>query len=177
MHERLILLRPATPGDAPHVAEIWCAGWLDAHLGGVPHELVAARTPDSFQRRAAERVRDTTVATVGGSVAGFMMVVRDEVEQIYVAREHRGRGVAQQLLTAAEQQVADNGFGEAWLAVVAFNARARAFYTRAGWIDRGLFNYQAFGEAGPINVPAHRYTKCVSRFRCPDKADSQDQSP
>lgn len=158
----MILVRPATLDDATDVAVIWCAGWRDGHLGGVPEELVAARTPESFHRRAAERVRDTTVVTSDGSVAGFIMVVGDEVEQVYVAAEHRGRGVAQLLLTAAEDQVANNGFGEAWLAVVASNARARAFYERAGWIDQGMFDYQAFGEAGPIRVPAHRYTKRVS---------------
>ena len=158
----MILLRPATAGDAPHVAVIWCAGWRDGHLGGVPDELVAVRTSESFHRRAAARVRDTTVATIDGSVGGFIMVVGDELEQVYVAREHRGRGVSQLLLTAAEHQVADNGFGEAWLAVVASNARARAFYARAGWIDRGLFDYQASAETGPISVPAHRYIKRVS---------------
>jgi len=159
--DALILLRPATADDAPDVAVIWCAGWRDGHLGGVPAELIAARTPESFNRRAAERVGDTTVATIDGSVAGFIMVVGDEVEQVYVAAEHRGRGVAQVLLTAAERQVADNGFGKAWLAVVASNARARAFYARAGWFDQGLFDHQAYGEAGPITVPAHRYVKCV----------------
>jgi ribosomal protein S18 acetylase RimI-like enzyme len=159
----LILLRPATPGDAADIALIWSAGWRDGHLGGVPDQLVAARTPESFHRRASERVRDATVATVNGSVAGFVMVVRDEVEQVYVAAEHRGTGVARLLLANAEHQVADNGFAEGWLAVVASNARARAFYARAGWIDRGLFNYQASSETGPIPVPAHRYTKRVSR--------------
>jgi ribosomal protein S18 acetylase RimI-like enzyme len=120
------------------------------------------RTPESFNRRAAERVRDTTVATIDGSVVGFIMVVRDEVEQVYVAAECRGRGVAQLLLTVAERQVAENGFGEAWLAVVASNARARAFYARAGWIDSGMIDYEAAGEAGPISVPAHRYAKRLS---------------
>lgn len=162
MSERPILLRPGTVEDAPRVAEIWYAGWLDGHLGGVSEELVAARTAASFQKRAVERVRDTTVATAGGSVAGFIMVVGGEVEQVYVAAEHRGRGVAQHLLSAAEQQVAENGFEEAWLAVVASNRRARSFYARAGWIDQGPFDYPAYGEAGPIHVPAHRYTKRVS---------------
>jgi NAD(P)-dependent dehydrogenase (short-subunit alcohol dehydrogenase family)/ribosomal protein S18 acetylase RimI-like enzyme len=157
-----VVLRPAIPEDGPHVAAIWYAGWRDGHLGGVPEELAAARTRDSFERRAAERVRDTTVAVVDGRVAGFIMVVGDELEQIYVAAEHRGRGVAQRLLRASEQQIADNGFREAWLAVVASNASARTFYARAGWMDNGLFDYQAFGEAGPITVPAHRYTKHVS---------------
>ena len=158
----LILLRPATLEDTPDVAEIWCAGWRDGHLGGVPEELVAARTPESFHKRAAGRIRDTTVAAIDETVAGFIMVAADEVEQVYVAARYRGSGVAQVLLAAAEQQVAANGFAEAWLAVVASNARARAFYARAGWIDQGLFDYQAYGESGPIVVPAHRYTKCVS---------------
>jgi GNAT superfamily N-acetyltransferase len=158
----LVSLRPATADDAPRVATIWCTGWRDGHLGGVPDELVAVRTPESFHRRAANRIGDTTVAVVDESIAGFIMVVGDEVEQVYVAAEHRGRGVAQVLLAAAEQQVADNGFDEAWLAVVASNARARAFYAKAGWVDQRPFNHQAEGESGPILVPAHRYTKRVS---------------
>jgi len=157
-----MLLRPATAGDVEDVAEIWCAGWREGHLGGVPDELVAVRTSESFFRRAAGRIAHTTVATVDDLVAGFIMVVDDEVEQVYVAAPHRGTGVAQLLLAAAERQVSNNGFREAWLAVVAFNTRARAFYERAGWIDRGLFDYQASAETGPITVPAHRYTKRVS---------------
>lgn len=156
-----VLLRPATASDAPEVAAIWCSGWRDGHLGGVPDELVAVRTPESFQKRAADRVGDTTVAAIDGSVAGFIMVIADEVEQVYVAAEHRGTGVAQLLLKAAEDQVARNGFEQAWLAVVTSNARARRFYARAGWIDQGEFNYHAFTEAGPIMVPAHRYIRTL----------------
>jgi ribosomal protein S18 acetylase RimI-like enzyme len=161
-------LRPATPEDAPQVADIWHAGWGDGHLGGVPDELVAVRTPAYFQKRAAERISDTTVATVDGLIAGFIIVVDDEVEQVYVDTNHRGRGVAQQLLSEAERQVATNGFREAWLAVVASNTRARAFYKKSGWIDKGPFRYQAYSEAGPINVPAHRYTKTVTDTTCTD---------
>jgi len=156
-------LRRATDADAPRVAAIWLAGWRDGHLGGVPDELVAVRTPESFRQRAADRVADTTVAIVGEEVAGFIMVAGDEVEQVYVAAEHRGRGVAQVLLAEAERQVANNGYGEAWLAVVASNARARAFYAKAGWCDGGLFDYRASTKSGTIAVPSHRYLKRVSR--------------
>src|SRR5262245_34747880 len=121
MNAAKIVLRHAACDDAPHIASLWCAGWRDGHLGGVPNELAAARTPDSFQRLAVQRVRDTTVATIDGIVAGFIIVVHDELEQIYVATEHRGRGVAQVLLAEAESQIAMNGFDEAWLAVVATN--------------------------------------------------------
>ena len=154
-----LVLRPATPEDAPEVAEIWCNGWRDGHLGGVPEELVAVRTPESFRNRAANRVADTTVATVGGKLAGFTMVADDEVEQVYVAKEYRGTGVAARLLSEAERKIAQAGHQIAWLVAVASNARARAFYTRQGWTDGGPFLYQAHTENGPIPVPSHRYTK------------------
>lgn len=80
------------------VADIWHLGWQDGHLGFVPQALVGARTEDSFRSRAAERIGDTTVAIVDGAVAGFVMVVDDEVEQVYVSALHRGTGVAAVLI-------------------------------------------------------------------------------
>lgn len=154
-------LRSATLEDAGAVAEIWHLGWQDGHLGSVPQELVEARTEESFLARASERVGDTTVATVDGAVAGFVMVVGDEVEQVYVPSRHRGTGVAALLLAEAERQVQADGHGKAWLAVVAGNARARAFYDRAGWIDEGPFDYAAATDDGPIAVPCRRYTKLL----------------
>jgi len=47
-------IRPARAADAGAVARIWTDGWRDGHLGNVPDELVAVRTPASFQKRAAE---------------------------------------------------------------------------------------------------------------------------
>jgi len=154
-------LRRATPEDAPRIAEIWRVGWRDGHLGFVPEELVAARTDASFDTRAAARIDDTTVAVVDGAVAGFVMVVDDEVEQVYVSRDHRGQGVSDALIAEAEAQVRASGHKTAWLAVVAGNARARAFYERAGWRDEGPFDYAAAGDDGPIAVPCHRYTRSV----------------
>ena len=152
-------LRPATADDAPAIARIWYHGWRDGHLGHVADELVAVRTRESFDQRAAARVADTVVATVDGAVAGFIMVVGDEVEQVYVAGEHRGTGLAATLLTEAERLVAANGHDRAWLAVAPGNARARRFYERRGWTDEGLFDYPAATADGPMPVPCHRYTK------------------
>ena len=152
---------PAPEED--HGAEIRCyMRDPDGHLGFVPQELVAARHKDSFRTRAAERVSDTTVAVIGGEVAGFVMVVGDEVEQVYVAASHRGTGVADTLMTEAERQITRAGHSTAWLAVVAGNTRARRFYERRGWSDAGPFNYAAAGEDGPISVPSRRYVKHLS---------------
>jgi GNAT superfamily N-acetyltransferase len=157
----VVEIRPARDADAAAVADIWSRGWRHGHLGHVPDALVAVRTPESFRVRAAERVGDTTVACVDGSVAGFVMVVGAEVEQVYVDPDRRGTGVAAPLLAEAERQVAAAGHAEAWLAVVAGNARARAFYEREGWRDDGAFEYQAVSASGPVTVPSHRYVKAV----------------
>ena len=180
-----VSLRPATAADAEAVAVIWWEGWRLGHLGHVPEALVAVRTPESFRARAAARIADTVVAIAGpahkqadampaadamadqagvpgGQVAGFVMVVRDEVEQVYVAAAHRGSGVAGVLLAEAERLVAAGGYGRAWLAVVAGNVRARRFYERSGWVDDGLFDYAAAVPGGVLAVPAHRYLKRVT---------------
>lgn len=155
-------LRQAQDDDAKAVAKIWYDGWRDGHLGYVPDDLVAIRTKESFKSRASDRVGDTVVAVVDDAVAGFVMVVGDEVEQVYVAEEHRGSGVASLLLDEAERLIAANGHGRAWLAVVDGNMRARRFYERNGWTDEGVFDYPAASAGGPILVPAHRYVKRVA---------------
>jgi GNAT superfamily N-acetyltransferase len=157
-----LTIRPGTAEDADAVAEIWRLGWRDGHLGLVPPELAAIRTDASFSERAAQRVADTTVAVVDGVVAGFVMVVDDEVEQVYVGAEHRGAGVADALLDEAERQVLTGGHATAWLAVVEGNGRARSFYERRGWSDSGAFDYEAAGEHGTIAVPCRRYVKALT---------------
>jgi ribosomal protein S18 acetylase RimI-like enzyme len=161
--EDTLTIRPAHDGDAPTVAAIWYDGWRESHLGNVPDELAAVRTEESFGDRAQRHLADTLVALVDDKVAGFVMVVDDEVEQVYVSADHRGSRVANALLSEAERLVKDTGYDRAWLAVVAGNARARRFYERNGWVDEGPFAHQAPTDGGPIAVPAHRYVKRVNR--------------
>jgi GNAT superfamily N-acetyltransferase len=106
-------------------------------------------------------VGGTTVAVGGDEVAGFVTVAGDEVEQVFVSAEHRGTGIAGRLMDEAEAQVRASGHRRAWLAVVAGNARARAFYERQGWRDEGPFDYSADGPDGPIAVPCRRYVKSL----------------
>jgi GNAT superfamily N-acetyltransferase len=150
------------PEDAQTIAEIWYLGWRHGHLGSESEELITARHEDSFRTRAPQRVSDTTVALIEGQIVGFVMVVGDEVEQLYVATFHRGKGVADVLMTEAEHQIKAAGHSTAWLAVVAGNGRARKFYERNGWSDEGPFDYPAAGVDGPIVVPSHRYEKDLS---------------
>lgn len=152
-------LRPATSADAVEIARIWREGWRDGHLGHTPEALLEVRTDASFDDRTAERLPQTTVATLDDQVVGFTVVVGDEAEQVYVDRGARGSGVAALLLAEAERQVATAGHPRIWLAVATGNARARRFYERSGWSDDGAFDYRADGPDGPIAVPCHRYVR------------------
>ena len=156
------VVRPATADDADAVAAIWRDGWRDGHVGLVPDALAAVRTDESFRIRAADRVEDTTVAVVGGEVAGFVMVADDEAEQVYVSSSHRGTGVADALLAEAERQVRGQR-PRGRLAGGRRGQRPGAIVLRAyGLEGRGAFDYSAAVEDGTsVSVPCRRYVKPV----------------
>ncbi|HYH74166.1 MAG TPA: GNAT family N-acetyltransferase [Nocardioides sp.] len=155
-------IRPATDADMPAVADLWHEGWHSGHAGHVPEGLTALRTAEAFHERTPGRVADTTVAaTDAGELEGFVMVVGDEVEQVFVGPAARGTGVAAVLLAEAERRVAAHGYDEAWLAVVAGNARARRFYEKCGWVDGGDLPYEVTAGGRTWTSPCRRYTKRV----------------
>jgi putative acetyltransferase len=153
-------IRPADATDMAAVADLWHEGWHDGHAGHVPDGLTAARTRQAFHDRTPSRVADTSVAvTEDGELVGFVMVAGDEVEQVFVARAARGTGLAASLLAEAERRVFAAGHDSAWLAVVAGNARARAFYAKHGWLDAGDLPYVVTAGGEEFVSPCRRYVK------------------
>jgi GNAT superfamily N-acetyltransferase len=150
-------LRKAVPGDVDAVTTIWHTGWRDGHIGHVPAELVPHRTEPQFRTRAQARLDSMWVAESDHGVVGFVTVKGDELEHLYVERSARGTGIAAMLIRKGEAEIASAGHARAWLAVVAGNQRARAFYARLGWRDAGPFTYMAETGAGAFPVPSHRY--------------------
>jgi ribosomal protein S18 acetylase RimI-like enzyme len=157
-----LTLRAATPDDVEAIATLWHRGWLDAHLGHVPESIRQHRRLVDFRKRVPPRVHQTTVATIASSIVGFVTVHDDEVEQIYVAENARGGGVANALLRHAEQVIAVR-FEAGWLAVVPGNTRARRFYERNGWCDAGTIDYAAETTGGTMLVRCRRYEKHMTR--------------
>lgn len=144
------------------VVRIWAEGWADAHTGHVPDGLLRYRQREHFEALARDRISATWVADVAGLVAGFIVEKRDEVEQLYVDRPYRATGTAALLLRSGEDRIRQAGYVQAWLAVVAGNGRARAFYARCGWRDAGPMSYEAQTTDGPFPVPTHRYERDLS---------------
>src|SRR5262245_12233929 len=145
------MLRPAGADDLEPLAHLWYEGWLDGHAGHVPDDVYAHRRPEDFRRRLADRIEASTVAVDGEAILGFVTVVGDEVEQLYVAPAARGTGVASDLLAHGEGEVD----GTPWLAVIAGNTRARRFYERHGWSEVGAF----VNDTDGASIPCLRYEK------------------
>ena len=154
-------LRPARAEDMAPAADLWHRGWHLAHAGHVPEGLTAARPLAAFHERTPGRVADTTVTEVDGMLAGFIMIAGDELEQLFVDPAQLGSGVAAPLLAEAERQIAAAGYAEAWLAVVAGNARARRFYEKHGWRDVGELPYEVTAGGTTYVSPCRRYVKDV----------------
>jgi ribosomal protein S18 acetylase RimI-like enzyme len=156
-------IRRAEAGDVAAIARIWNSGWRDAHLGRVPEALSRFRTPDSYPARVLDRIPSTLVGLHGGAVAGFVVVVDDEIEQLYVDAGARGTGLGLALLRAGEQRIAAAGHDVAWLAVAIGNIEARGFYERVGWNDVGAIEYEAEAGDAVVLVPCRRYEKPIER--------------
>lgn len=152
-------LRPAVEADIPRIAEIWHAGWHEAHAAILPVELTAARTRESFAPRLRDHLDDVRVLGPLGAPLGFVMLKGDELYQVYVAGEARGSGAAQALVADAERQLAGRGVRRAWLACAIGNARAERFYEKCGWARRGKVSSTLAIPGGECTIQVWRYEK------------------
>src|SRR5437763_14624057 len=95
-------VRDAHANDIEPLARLWFDGWRDAHARLLPPELVRDRTPESLRARLEQMLPRVRVAGALGTPLGFHVVDGAELNQLYVAAEARGMGVAAALVSDAE---------------------------------------------------------------------------
>ena len=128
-----IEVRPAEPGDAARVAEIY----LTAFHG--TYDFPLAHTDDQVRQWIADFVipsGDAFVGTLDGRLVGMAVIRPGDLDQLYVAPEAQGRGVGSRLVELAKRRSPD-GLG---LYTFQVNARARRFYEARGFVA------DAFGD-------------------------------
>ncbi len=149
-------IRTAKEEDVQLLARMWHLGWHQAHAGIVDADLVRLRGPAEFAARTAAHLGQTSVASVDGEIVGFFMVQDDELYQFYVDAAHQGRGVAGDLMLAAEAALPRP---RAWLACTVGNTRAAAFYDKCGWENMGAEPCLVETSAGERVVEVWRFEK------------------
>ena len=157
------ILRPYRSDDRAAVVRLWNDAWHDGHGPVLPAAVIAERSRESFDLRLGPLEAGTLVAELDGNVVGFAAIEGGEIDQLYVAAEARGTGLAAALLTAAEAELVRRGIRDAAIQCSAGNDRAHRFYARAGWRDSGVRQAPIWTPDGRHEThPTHIFVKQLS---------------
>ncbi len=157
-----ITLRPGTESDLPAILDLW----VDAWTASMP-ELDFASRRDWLAARQRSMVAQGAVILVafaGDKLVGYALVNpgTSYLDQIAVAPDARGSGVALQVLEAARRLSP----GQLGLHVNQKNARAIRFYEREGFVRSGeginpnsglpiyFYTWAPSDKAGAVGMPS-----------------------
>ncbi|WP_433269757.1 N-acetyltransferase family protein [Actinosynnema sp. CS-041913] len=130
-----IAIRPPVEADSPAIVDVHVKARRSYYEGHLPEselaewEATARATGYRFDRPG----RVWLCAELDGVVAGFALVVGDELLQVQVDPAHWGRGVGGALHDACVAAWRAAGVTTAYLDVFEPNERARRFYAGRGW--------------------------------------------
>lgn len=144
-------IRAATPADVAAIAALNVKAWKAAYRGHMPDafldELDPNKAAHGWVRVIEQATRHVLVATEADSLVGYCSMVssRDadaspaaaELATIYVDPTRWRSGIGRALLTELLSVVREQAFTSLTLWVLTANARARAFYEAAGFVDDG----------------------------------------
>ncbi|MFE9693198.1 GNAT family N-acetyltransferase [Micromonospora sp. NPDC005806] len=178
----MLTIRREEPDDAEAVARVHVHGWQAGYAGIVPDEVLRWLNPTAWAQRRRdlgtadpEHPFTTLLAEVDGAVTGFTTFGpyrnnqdRGDLDQrygellaIYLEPACWGTGTGRALFAAARAGLAERGWTEYRLWVLAENARARRFYERAGLSPDGqesTYPVPLPGGRDPVRLRELRYT-------------------
>ena len=100
------MARYALTADVAPLAAIYHSVWHETHAPFMPPEECKLRTPQFFTERMSALLATTLVAERAGSIVGFASWQDHLLSQLYVSTAHRGSGLASELITASEIEMA-----------------------------------------------------------------------
>jgi GNAT superfamily N-acetyltransferase len=149
---------PATEDTEP-LARLWHQSWHDAHVTITPPALVAQRTLDAFAERIAKMGDNLRVAGPVGAPLGLCCIEGDHIDQLFIAREAYGTGLASILLHDGENRLRAAGVADALLDCAVLNHRAARFYSREGWVPQGVMMAPVESLGPPLEIEVIRFGK------------------
>ncbi len=155
------MLRRATEDDFAPLTILWAEGWDAGHAKVAPKALVKLRTAASFHMRLRNFGDDLMVTGERGAPTGFVAFKGSHIDQFYVRGDQRGKGLAAKLMAAAEAELKARGITKGELDVSPGNERARAFYSKCGWTERGIEETTVDTSKGPFKLQLHVYEKLL----------------
>ena len=139
----------ACPPDLPRdsidafIARHLSTGALSVHLVTPGHELLAARTPGG--RLAAYALLVDGIEMDPACADQILHRPTVGISKLYVDPGHHGSGIAALILDDIVRRCAGRGARSLWLATNVANTRARRFYARQGFAERGTRTFDVGG--------------------------------
>jgi GNAT superfamily N-acetyltransferase len=148
----MLLLRTAVAADAMAVAAVHVRAWQEGYRGLLPDEYLDGLRPEDRARQysfggSSTDSPVTTVAVQDETICGFAAFGSArrpsnnglaELLALYVDPVSWRSGIGRHLMADARMRLADQGFAEAVLWVLAGNERAAWFYVADGWAPDGI---------------------------------------
>lgn len=155
------VIEPATPDDAPEI--------LDAHVESIRQVCAADYTPQQIDawagpKRAGQYVAAMTsghqfwVARVAGRIVGFVDLVGDKLEGLYLRPGAIGHGIGRAMLETAESAARQAGRRRIELYSTLTSYR---FYVHMGYEPLGPGDFRP----GGVDVPCVHMRKSLRRDR------------
>ncbi len=157
----MIVYRDAAPGDGEKLAAMARAAFTDTfgHLypaADLSAFLDEAFGPEGLPAQIGDPDFTIRLAAEDDAIIGFAKIgpvgfpgdwPEDAIElyQLYVASSHLGAGVGPVLMDWAITTARARGASELILSVYVDNHRAKAFYTRYGFVDIGRYDFPVGG--------------------------------
>jgi GNAT superfamily N-acetyltransferase len=84
------------------------------------------------------------IAVLDTRIIGVVLTGGEWIDDLWVLREYRGRGIGRSLLALAEAEIAARGYRALRLRVAQSNAAAIGFYQKHGWLIARQFPHERF---------------------------------
>jgi len=155
----MIEYRDATMADAEPLNAMARQSAIDTFAAEYAPEdfavyLAQAYGPEGLVAHLADPSIRFRIALEDGRIIGYSKLSRvvlpapdpqpgaAELRQLYVLKDWHGAGIAATLMDWTLETARAMGAPEIYLAVFEFNHRARAFYTRYGFVEVGSFDFR-----------------------------------
>jgi len=128
-------LRLATPApaDLDKAAAFLHELWHETYGYDLPADLCEDRTETYFNAYLGQHGDRVLLAWMDERLIGLAAWRTNCLDDLWVARRWRGRGVAARLLDAVLERLRERGYGFAQAGCEGFNREAIRFFQRKGW--------------------------------------------
>jgi GNAT superfamily N-acetyltransferase len=161
-------LRRARPDDTPAVASLVHDVWHETYGRALPRPVVLTHSAAHVAEEVALRVGHGWVACVGERIVGYCATAANCVEDLWVARRYRRRGIGRALLALALADLRERGYQSAQAGCEDFNAPARELLAREGWTVIGR---------EPVDLGTGRLANALLYARSLDAATAAAEVP